>query len=124
MGVSSEPVRRSENNTYPIVESDTVDATVPRRSVDPKFESNPFDPDAACETRVHDVLVPQQFQDGNTSAPPTTRRPVPKRAIKEGMTGARCSTRQPSKAILNIQGRDNGRGTTRQPSKAILNIRE
>ena len=31
----SEPVRRSENDTHAIAESDTDDATVPKRSVNP-----------------------------------------------------------------------------------------
>jgi hypothetical protein len=58
----AEPVRRSENDTHPIVESDTVDATVPKRSVDPNCLPKPFDPNAACVKSVYDLLVPQQLQ--------------------------------------------------------------
>jgi hypothetical protein len=49
VGIHAEPVRRSENDTHPIVESDmvdaTVDATVQRRCVDPNCVPKPFDPD-------------------------------------------------------------------------------
>ena len=75
----AEPVRRSENDTHPIVESDTVDATVdatvPKRIVDPECAPKPFDPDAACDKCVYDVLVPQHFQDGDciTTVQPTTQ---------------------------------------------------
>ncbi len=74
----AEPVHRSENDTHPIVESDTVDptvnATVPRRSGDHNCVPNPFDPDAACETSVYAGRagsVPRQFQYCITTAPPT-----------------------------------------------------
>jgi hypothetical protein len=59
----AEPVRRSENDTHPIVDCDTVDATVdatmPKRSVNPNRVPKPFDPQAACDKSVDDVLVPQ-----------------------------------------------------------------
>ena len=42
-------------------ESDTVDATVPKRSVQPNCVPKPFNSDTACDTSVYDVLVPQQF---------------------------------------------------------------
>ena len=84
----AEPVHRSENDTTQC-ESDsvdaTVDATVPKRSVDPNCVPEPFDPDAACETSVYDVLVPQQFQDCITTAPPTTVSA--KRAIRRNVCG-------------------------------------
>jgi len=41
----------------------TVDATVPERSVNPNLLPKPFDPDAAFDKSVYDVLVPEQFQD-------------------------------------------------------------
>ena len=47
-----------------------MDATVPKRIVDPECAPKPFDPDAACETSVNDVLVPQPFQDCITTDPP------------------------------------------------------
>jgi hypothetical protein len=56
-------VHRSDNDTHHSVESDTVYATLPKRSVDPKRVPRPFNPDAVCETSVHDVLAPQTFQD-------------------------------------------------------------
>jgi hypothetical protein len=50
---------------HDIVESDTddatVDATVPKRSVNPNCLPKSFHPDAACEKSVCDVLVSQQF---------------------------------------------------------------
>ena len=99
----AEPVRRSEIDTHPIVESNTVDATVnatvPRRSGDPNCVPKPFNPDAACETSAYDVLV--LFLNNFKTASPLPyrqyRRSVPKRAIKKGKTGARVSRRQPSK---------------------------
>ena len=48
-----------------------ADATVPKRSVNPNRVLKPFDPDAACDKSVYDVLVPQQFQGCITTAPPT-----------------------------------------------------
>jgi len=67
----AEPVRRSENDTHPIVESDTVgaivDVTVTKQTADPNCVPKPLDPDAACGTSVYDVLIPQQFQDCITS---------------------------------------------------------
>ena len=51
--VHIEPVHRSENDTHAIVESDTVDATVPTRSV------NRFSQNASCDKSVYDVLAPQ-----------------------------------------------------------------
>jgi hypothetical protein len=73
-----EPVRRSNNDTHLIVESDTVDATVPKGSVDPNCMPKPFVPDTACETSVYDVL-----QDCITTAPRIHRWSLPKRAIKK-----------------------------------------
>ena len=73
----TEPVRRSENDTRAMVESDTVDATVPTRSV------NPFDPNAACDKCVYDVLVSQQFQDYITTAQPTTQTVSAQKSHKE-----------------------------------------
>ena len=54
----AEPVRRSENDTPPIVESDTVDgnvdATLSKRNVNPNCVPKPFDPDdtVACDKSV------------------------------------------------------------------------
>ena len=93
----AEPVRRSEKETHDIEGTEAVHATVPKRSVDPKcFQSIKFIPDAACETSVHDVLTPQQFQDSITTAPPT--RSVPKTVIQKCRCRARVCRRQPSKA--------------------------
>ena len=106
----AEPVRRSENDTqHPIVESDTVDATVnatvPRRSGDPNCVPKPFNPDAACERSVYDVLV--LFLNNFKTASPLPypyRRLMPIRAIKKGKTGARVSRRQPSKGSGRLIG--------------------
>ena len=69
----AEPVRRSENDTHPIVESDTDDApvggTVPIRSVNPNCLPKPFDPDAACDK---DDFIPEdhgQVASGSASLP-------------------------------------------------------
>ena len=63
--VHTEPVRRSENDTHPIVESDTddapVDTTVSRRSVKPNCLPKPFDPDAACDK--DDFIPEDSFPD-------------------------------------------------------------
>jgi hypothetical protein len=67
----AEHVRRSEKDTHDIEGTETVHATVPKRSVDPKCIPKHFIPGAACETSVHDVLAPRQFQDFITTAPPT-----------------------------------------------------
>jgi hypothetical protein len=71
----AEHVRPSENDTHPIVESDTVaakvDATVPRRSVDPNCVPTPFDLHAAGEARgqgCQDVSLQKQFEDQNNYA--------------------------------------------------------
>ena len=72
----AETVRRSENDTYDIdgtETSETVHATVPKTSVDPRCIPKHFAPDAACETSVPDLLSPQPFQDSMTTAPPTTQ---------------------------------------------------
>ena len=93
----------SENDTHPIVESDTVDATVDatvsKRSVDHNCVPKPFDPDSACGASVCDVLVPQQFQDCITTAPPTTHAISAQKSHNEGMprSGVMVSRRQPSK---------------------------
>jgi hypothetical protein len=50
-----------------------VNAPVPKRSVNPKCVSKPFDLDTACDKGVYDFLVPQQFQDCITVAQPTTQ---------------------------------------------------
>jgi len=67
----TEPMRRSEMDTHDMEGTETVHATVPKRSVDPKSIPKHFIPGAACETSVHDVLFPQQFQDSIT--PPHQR---------------------------------------------------
>jgi hypothetical protein len=59
----SEPVRRSKNDIHPIVESDTVDATVPKGSLNPNCMLKPLVPDLLYT--------------------------VPKRAIKKGMSGSK-----------------------------------
>ena len=67
----AEPVLRSENDTQPMVESDTVDVTGAKRSVDPNCVSKSFDPDAVCEEGVYDMLVLQHcvFRDlGQTTS--------------------------------------------------------
>ena len=83
----AEPVRRSENDTYPIAEFDTVDttadATVPKRIVNPNCVPNPFHPQAACDKSVYDVLVAQQFQDCITTAQPTTQAVSSPKSHKE-----------------------------------------
>ena len=79
----AEHVRRSEKDTHDIDGTETVHTTVPKRSVDPKFIPKPFIPDAACETSVHDVLAPQQFQDSITTAPPTTQADSAQKSHKE-----------------------------------------
>jgi hypothetical protein len=70
----SVPVRRSENDTHAIVESDTddatVDATVPKRTTSWFF--NNFKTPSPLPNRLN-------------------RRPVPKKAIKKGKTRARVS---------------------------------
>jgi hypothetical protein len=59
-------------------------ATVPNRSVDPKCIPMHVIPDAAqCESSVHDVLTPQQFQDSITTAPPTTQADSAQKSHKE-----------------------------------------
>ena len=90
----TEPVRRSENDTRVMVESDTVDATVPTRRV------NPFDPNAACDKCVYDVLVSQQFQDYITTAQPTTQTVSAQKSRREGV----------KKWAFNPGGRVIGRG--------------
>jgi hypothetical protein len=82
----------------------TVDATVPKRSVNPNRMPKPFDPQAACDKSVYDVLVPQQFQDCITTAQPTTQAVSAQKAIKKGKTRARVSRRQPSKASGRLIG--------------------
>ena len=61
----AEPVRRSEHDTHPIVESDTddatVDAPVPKRSVNPNCVPNPFDPSLLVTTPLVDDIQISQF---------------------------------------------------------------
>jgi hypothetical protein len=96
--VQTEPVRWSEKDTHDIGGTETVHATVPKRSVDPKCIPKSFIPGtAACETSVHDVLTPQQFQDSH--------RPMPKIATKLDGFRARVSRPQPSKASGRLTNR-------------------
>jgi hypothetical protein len=89
----AEPVRRAENDTHPIVESDkddaTVDATVPKRSVNPNCVPTPFDPDAVCDKSVHDVLVTLSRLVTASPLPNRLRRSVTQCPKKKGMTRAR-----------------------------------
>ena len=93
------PVHQSENDTHDIEGTETVHVTVPKRSVDLKCIPNPFIPDTPCDTSVHDVLVPQPFQDSITTDPPTTQTvwSVSKKDITKDMNGTRVSRRQYSK---------------------------
>ena len=76
-----------QKTTHPIVELDTddktVDATVPKRRVNPNCVPKPFQPDAACEKSVYDVLVLQQFEDSITTAQPTTQAVSAQKSHKE-----------------------------------------
>ena len=65
--------KQIESDKHPIVECDTVDATVSKRSVSPKCVTKSFDPDTACDTSVYDMQVSQQFQDCITTDQPTTQ---------------------------------------------------
>ena len=47
----------------------TVDAKLPKRSLDLARVAKPFNPDTVCQTSVNDVLSPQPFQDSITTAP-------------------------------------------------------
>ena len=89
----AEPVRRAENDTHPIVESDKddapVDATVPKRSVNPNCVLTPFDPDAVCDKSVHDVLVTLPRLVTASPLPNRLRRSVTQCPKKKGMTRAR-----------------------------------
>ena len=53
------------------------------QDADPKCIPKHFIPGAACETSVHDVLAPQQFQDSITTAPPTTQAGSAPKSHKE-----------------------------------------
>ena len=68
-------MRRSENDTHPIVESDTVEATVPKRSVDPNYVRKPLDPEATCETSVYDVLFAEDCKTSAFKTKGKTNRP-------------------------------------------------
>ncbi len=73
-----------KNDTHPIVESDTVDASgcnSAKRKCEPELCVEDFRSgrSAACDKSVYDVLVPQQFQDCITTAQPTTKA-VPEKA--------------------------------------------
>ena len=64
----AEPARWSEKDTDDMQGTETVHATVPKRSVDPKCIPKPFIPGAPCDTSVDDVLRPQPFQESITTA--------------------------------------------------------
>ena len=53
------------------------------RCVNPNCVPKPFDPGAACDKSVYDVLVPQQFQGCITTAPPTTEVVSAQKSHKE-----------------------------------------
>jgi len=93
--LQAEPVHRSENDTHHSVESDTVDATLPKRSVDPTRVAKPFNLDTVCETSVNDVLAPQPFEDFIVTAPPTSQVVSAKKKDRE----LRLSRSLPSSAF-------------------------
>jgi hypothetical protein len=66
----ADPVHRLEHNTNHSVESETGDATLPKRSVAPKCVPKPFNPVPAYDTSVQNVLVYQRFQGSVTDTHP------------------------------------------------------
>jgi hypothetical protein len=94
----AESVLWSKKDTHDIGGTEMVHATVPKHSVDLKCIPKSFIPDmAACETSVHEVLTPQQFQDSH--------RPMPKIGTKKDRFRARVSRPQPSKASGRLTNR-------------------